>query len=125
MHCGQIMLLLSIELREEDEPMLIRAMGGVSSGMFSGLNCGTLTGGACLIASYCAASAPAESDKYNYSGMVAELVEWFRNEFGAVDCTELVGSNPSAKALVCPPIIEKTFIKCIDLLEQNGIDPRE
>jgi len=124
-HCSQVMMIMCQDLRGEEEPAVISAMGGLGGGMYSGLNCGTLTGAACILSAYCALGGLDETDKFDYTDMVAQLVEWFKSEFGSVNCSELVGPNPSDRAAVCPGLMEKTFIKTVQILEENGIDPRE
>ncbi|MDR2531026.1 MAG: C-GCAxxG-C-C family protein [Oscillospiraceae bacterium] len=125
LHCSQVMMLLSQELRGEDEPTVISAMGGLAGGLYMGLNCGTLSGGACLLASYCARGSEEDSDSRMYKGMVVQLVDWFNSEFGALNCSELVSPDRAARLEKCPTLLVKTFEKCLEILQENGIDPRE
>ncbi|MDR0936494.1 MAG: C-GCAxxG-C-C family protein [Oscillospiraceae bacterium] len=124
LHCSQIMLSLAQSLSGEEEPSVIAAMGGLGGGLYRGLNCGTLTGGCCLLASYCSRGSIDEQDKYPYKQMVADLAQWFEDTFGTVNCAELVSTNPLERREKCPKLIEATYAKCLELLEAAGIDPR-
>jgi len=125
LHCSQILHIIGQEQRGEEEPAAISAMGGLASGMYAGLNCGSLTGGACLIASYCARGGEDDEDKCMYKGMVLRLVDWFNSTFGAVNCSELVSSDRLERLGKCPNIVSQTFTECMKILEENGIDTRE
>ena len=51
--CGQILAILMLETLGEDDPLLVKAMGGLNGGVgFSQGCCGCMTGGACLISSF-------------------------------------------------------------------------
>ena len=46
--CSQILAILMLETTGEENPGLVRAMGGLNGGVgFSGGCCGCMTGGAC------------------------------------------------------------------------------
>ena len=48
--CGQILAILTLETVGEENPGLVRAMGGLNGGVgFSQGCCGCMTGGACVI----------------------------------------------------------------------------
>ena len=48
--CGQILAILMLETIGEENPELVKAMGGLNGGVgFSQGCCGCMTGGACLI----------------------------------------------------------------------------
>jgi hypothetical protein len=124
LHCAQIMLLLSQDLREEDEPAVIRAMGGLTSGLYMGLNCAAMSGGCCLIASYLSRGGEDDDDVGTYKAMVVKLVDWFNSRFGAINCLELVSADRSERLEKCSEFISETFMKCLEILEENNIDPR-
>jgi len=121
-HCSQIMLLLSHEMRGVENPELIRALGGLGGGMFCRKNCGTLTGGSCLLSSFGARGSIGDEPKLPYRKMAISLVEWFQNEFGSITCEDLVEFEKEKILEKCPEIIEKTFIKCMDMLTEAGVD---
>ena len=120
-HCSQIMLLLSLEMRGQENHLLLRAMGALGGGMFVGDACGTLTGGACLLSSYF----PREEghpEPTEYCQAVAELVQWFDVAYGARRCIELTGLQATQIRRLCPQMMADTFVRCIEILEEHGID---
>lgn len=125
--CSQILLLLRLEADGEENPGLVRAMGGLLGGMgFSGRLCGALTGGACLIGYYAAKGGPEERQDNRLNAMITELVEWFEVEYGkqygGTDCACIMGGDLSNRMTRCPPIIEAVYFKCLEILEENGYE---
>ena len=125
LHCSQTMLLLANEVRGAHNPDAIRAVGGLGGGMFCGKNCGTLTGGAAILGLYGARGEPGDEPSYDYRAAVKELVAWFEGEFGSVECRDLVSEEREERLRICPGFVEKTFLKCMEILEAAGIDPNE
>ena len=125
--CSQILLLMRLEADGEENPGLIRAMGGLLGGMgFTGGTCGALTGGACMIGYYAAKGAPEERQDSKLNSMVTELVEWFEVEYGGqyggTDCSCIMCGDLGNRMARCPPIIEAVYFKCLDILEENGYE---
>jgi hypothetical protein len=121
-HCSQTMMWLSLELRGIQDPLVIRAMGGLAMGMFSAKTCGTLTGAACTLSSYFPRS-EGEGEPEAYRVPVTELVSWFKDQFGALDCLDLVENDQGQIQRFCPVMMEKCFAKIAEILEAHGIDP--
>ncbi len=121
--CSQMMLLLSHILRDIEDEHTIKAMAGLGGGMHLQYNCGALTGGACLLASYGAAGENDTEPRFDYKTAIKSLGEWFKNEYGSVDCKDIIGENTPEKAKKCPLIIEGTFEKCLEILKEYNIDP--
>lgn len=124
LHCSQIMMQLSLDMREIDEPFTIRAIAGLSGGMFAQRTCGTLTGGACVLSSYFPRK-DGEPEPTGYQNAVKKLVEWFEKENGSMECRELVQFDVAHIMNFCPGLIARTFEKCVEILEECGIDPTE
>lgn len=122
-HCSQVMMQLALDLRGEDNPILVRSLGGLGGGMFLHHNCGTLTGGACVLASY----VPRTDDQEPgiYQEMVKELVQWFETENGSIQCRDLVQPDRQSILAFCPNLIAKTFAKVLEILADYGIDPQQ
>lgn len=121
-HCSQVMMKLSQAMRgQENEPM-IRALGGLAGGMFMRQNCGCLTGGACVLASY-VDRAEGEVEPTEYQDMVRELVTWFEQENGSLQCRDLVSEDMVEVMNYCPGLMERTYQKVLDILQSHGIDP--
>jgi hypothetical protein len=123
-HCSQVMMWLSLELRGLSDPLLIRAMGGLALGMFSAKACGTLTGAACVLASYFPRS-EGEGEPDAYRAPVNEFVAWFKDQFGATECLELVENDQGQIRRFCPILMEKCFAKIAAILDERGVDPSQ
>lgn len=121
-HCSQIMMQLSLDLREKEEPFTIRALGALGGGMFVQRTCGTLTGGVCMLSSYFE-RADGEMEPVEYKQCAKELVEWFEMEQGSIECRDIVCFESVEIMKVCPGLLERTFMKCLEILEEHGIDP--
>jgi C_GCAxxG_C_C family probable redox protein len=123
-HCSQALMWLSLELREINNPLLIRAMGGLALGIFSSRTCGALTGAACVLASYFPRE-EGESEPTGYRAPVHDFVAWFKDQFGSTECLELVENDQGQMQRFCPILMEKCFAKIVAILEELDIDPTQ
>ena len=49
-HCSQMVMIMTLEAIGEENPQLVKALGGLGGGIgYCGDTCGCLTGGACAI----------------------------------------------------------------------------
>jgi hypothetical protein len=79
--CSQIIMQLGLDMREEENPSLIRAMAGPAYGCGSGkATCGALIGGVCLLALYAAKGSDDESESDSF---IADASTAFRMVFAA------------------------------------------
>lgn len=124
LHCSQIMMQLSLDLREQEEPFTIRALGALGGGMFARRTCGTLTGAAAMLSSYFPRTEN-QPEPHQYQALARALVEWFEAENKSLECRDLVIFDPPHLLAFCPGLMERTFVKCLNLLEENGIDPSQ
>jgi len=122
-HCSQVMMQLALDMRGEDNPVLVRAMGGLGGGMYLHHNCGTLTGGACVLSSYVPRE-EGEPEPEIYKDMVRELVSWFESEHGSIQCRDLVAEDRESIMAFCPGLMERTFLKVLEILQAHGFDPQ-
>lgn len=120
-HCSQIIMQLSLDLREAENEQMIRALGALGGGMFCQDNCGTLTGGVCVLGSYCPRE-EGEPEPTEYQDMAKELVQYFEETNGSVNCRDLVNFDRESIMAFCPGLIERTFEKIVEILEDHGID---
>jgi len=126
MHCSQIMLQLACEMRDTENPDLIRAMGGLGGGLFKRDKiCGSLLGGCAVMGLYGAKSEPENEIKFDYKNAVKELTDWFKEEFGTIICNEIVEDDRMKILNTCPAITCKTFTHCMEMLDGLGIDVTE
>lgn len=113
--CTQIMVRLALEERGEENEQMAEAVGALCLGMFSGVGCGALAGGA--LAMWLLAGKPVDG------GLVAELVDWFRERQGSTECDDILGGDPAARLTKCPLIVADTYAEAHDLLDAQGLLP--
>ena len=114
--CTQIMVRLALEERGEENEQMAEAVGALCLGLFSGIGCGALAGGA--LAMWLLAGSPIDG------GLVAELVDWFRERHGTTDCDAILAGDPGARFTRCPAIVAETYAEARDLLDAHGLLPR-
>ena len=78
--CGQILVKLALEAQGRDNPDLVRAMSGLALGMGQGFNCGSLTGGCCVLGLYGGRSDENQPGHPRFDIMVEEFSGWFESE---------------------------------------------
>lgn len=127
--CGQILLLLALEARGEDNPALVRSMAGLAYGCGVGRgSCGALTGGCCLLALYAGKGDDTETASEALPLMLTELSDWFSEQIGAahggITCDSIVGEDgPDASRQRCGGIVADTYEETMEILMTHGFDP--
>ncbi len=53
--------------------------------------------------------------------LVSDLVDWFKGEFGALTCSEIVGGDPFARLTRCPGIVAATYREARSILNAHGV----
>lgn len=124
--CSQIMMQLVLDAEESENSELTRVMSALTNGMRdTGLTCGALTGGACVIAYYAAGGEPYEANDPHYDVMIQELHAWFvetmGSRYGGITCPEMLGNGSRTKLDVCPDVVEETFNKALELLDAHDL----
>ena len=112
--CAQVLVAMGLWKLGEENPRLVDAARGLCFGCFCDKICGALTGAFLMLAMF----DPKQAADY----MIPELASWFEYEFGKLDCPEILEHNPGNKPFTCPPIIEKTYLKAKELLQEVGYD---
>lgn len=125
--CSQIMLLMGLEIKGEDNPDLVRAMQGLAQGGFNEkMTCGALTGACCLISLFGGRAAPDEYPHAELKDMVTELVDWFDDTYGAtyggMICHEIRRDGDAMeKKQRCGDLIAATCHKALEILAQREL----
>lgn len=123
--CSHILVQIGLDAQGKENPELLQAMSGLANGMGSGLACGALTGGCCLIAMYAGGDGEGRGEHEKLPLMLEEYVDWFREEcerFGGADCQTISGGNPMQRAERCPSLILECVRKAREVLEANGFE---
>ena len=117
--CASILVQLGLDLRGEENDQLVQAVSGLCLGVKSGLLCGALSGGACMLTLF-----DADSDE-----MVQELTEWFRAVYakrhGGIDCEDITGGDLQRQQMTCPDLIRATYLQAKRILSEHGHLPCE
>ncbi|MDL2294391.1 C-GCAxxG-C-C family protein [Ruminococcaceae bacterium OttesenSCG-928-D13] len=117
-HCSQTMMLVSMELRGIEDDFTIRALGALGGGMSDQRTCGALVGAVCALSSHYPRP-EGEPEPAGYKPPAKELVQWFQQEFGSIECRDLVEYDKAIIAQVCPGIMAKTFEKMQEILKKH------
>ncbi len=119
-NCAQAILSAGLSARGEENEGLVRAAAGLGSGLGGcGRNCGALTGAVCLLGLYAGWESPEETDS-TLNLMAEELVNWFEEKYGSVECEDITKHRQSLKATLCPKLTEDTYGKTMEILENYG-----
>lgn len=124
--CSQILMILAMEVSGEENSGVVRAMSALNEGMCgTGRLCGCFTGGACLLAYFAGKGLdPEELEHPAFRKMVVDFSAWFEEtwaqQFGGANCDDILEENPGNRLARCPQIVQSSFEKCMELLEENG-----
>lgn len=129
--CSQILLRLTLDLLGHDNPELVRAAAGLCNGLGQGAGtCGVLTGAACVLGLYAGKGRDDEQLDPRMDLMLAALTEWFsdrvREDSPGIRCEDILG-GPDCKPDLgrCGRLLQETWSKVLEILQQNEIDPME
>ena len=80
--CSQILAILMLEVTGEENPGLVKAMGGLNGGVgYSQGCCGCMTGGACLISWFTGkGQRTGRYTSQHNKPALAEFTQWFEEE---------------------------------------------
>jgi hypothetical protein len=126
--CSQILILLALEVRGEQNPALVRAAAGLAYGCGTGKgSCGVLTGGSCVIALFAGKGSDEEQESEKYMMMLQELSDWFSehvgSQYGGIECQAIVGEEgPASARQRCGGILAETYAKVMEILIANGFE---
>jgi hypothetical protein len=126
--CSQIMIRMALDAKGEENPDLVRAMGGLAYGCGSGCGtCGVLTGGSCLIALFAAKGSDEETASEHLMLMLNELTDWFSeiygSQYGGITCEAIVGDEgPQSARDRCGKMVAETYNKAMEILMANDFE---
>lgn len=127
--CSQIMILIGLAARGEENPALVRSMAGLIYGCGGGqASCGALTGGCCLLALYAGKGSDQQKEADLLPLMLSELSLWFEREVGSkcggITCETITGEGgPATAHHSCLVIVRNTIAKAFKILTSHGFIP--
>ena len=110
--CTQALVQVALDELGAQNEQMVDAVAALCVGMFSGADCGALAGGALAMA--LRSSPPIDG------ALVAELVEWFRGEYGSLACCEILSDDPLNRYTKCPAIMARTYETAMQILADRG-----
>jgi Putative redox-active protein (C_GCAxxG_C_C) len=126
--CSQILILLALGARGEQNPALVRAAAGLAYGCGTGKgSCGVLTGGSCVIALFAGKGSDEEQESEKFMMMLQDLSDWFSErvggQYGGIECQAIVGEEgPASARQRCGGILAETYAKVVEILIANGFE---
>jgi len=120
-HCSQIMMKLGMDAKGLSDPTLLKAMNGLAGGLGGrGKNCGALTGGVAMFGLFTGRGAESEPENPILMEMSSQLVDWFEDNYGSVNCNDILQGNTANIPQTCPDLICATAQKAFEILEDYG-----
>jgi hypothetical protein len=105
--CSQAIARLCLEDMGRENDELVASMTAFCDGMGEGKICGTL---AAAVAMLYVTDFPVDDPRR----MQKDLMDWFYDRFGGLDCEELVHGDPFKKIDFCPGCVVETYMKLCD-----------
>ncbi len=95
--CSQIVMEEGLHMLDREDPLMVEAGAGLCFGMNTEKTCGILTAAAMVLALW---------DQEQLAEASRDLMEWFEETYGALDCETLLAGNPLNKVEQCPAMIQ-------------------
>lgn len=128
--CAQMVMLGGLRLMGRENPDLTRALAGLAQGVgCSGEICGALSGAVCLVALHTGKGLDHEDALPESAPLMNDLVEWFREEAGALTCDAILGAQNETgvgramNAGLCGALVLKSWTRAVAMLAEKGVDP--
>lgn len=124
--CSQILAILALETIGEENPQLVKALGGLNGGVgFTGGCCGCMTGGACVLSMFTGKGEDTGYESSEHKGAMKDFTDWFTEqmmiEYGGIECRDITRGNPAKRVEYCPQIIADTYAKLMEILSERDL----
>ncbi len=126
--CSQILVQRALEDMGQDNPALIRAMGGLCEGMGQGEICGVATGAACVLSLYAGKGRAEEQALESLPAMLTDFMAWFQGRsttWGGIRCEDITLASGGRNEEVCGGIMQQARMTLLGILDAHGIDPSQ
>ena len=110
--CSQIIVKMALDQKGAENEDMLNAVAALCNGLKTGSNCGALTGAALVLAM---------AEKRLAAITVMTLVDWFRKTYGSLDCFDIIGDTREWRAELCPTIVQESYFKVLEILEEYGL----
>lgn len=128
--CSQLLMLVLLRERGEDNPQLVRAMHGLGMGLgFANGPCGLLTGGAAVLGVLAGKGEPGELPNPLLVPMVNDYAQWFferTTDFGSPNCESvtagLCGPGAQPSMLLCGNLLGECWEKLCEIRQQYKVN---
>ena len=104
--CSQLLLLLLLQGRGQENPELIRAMHGLCHGMGASEGpCGLLTGGICVLGYVAGRGKAGEEAHSSFIPLICDYQQWFTGrteQYGGIACFQIMEGLSAQTGMPCP-----------------------
>lgn len=131
--CSQLLMLLMLQARGEDNPALVRAQQGLCHGIGQSEGpCGLLPGGACVLSLLCGKGSEDEEANPMLTPLLNEYAVWFYERtaaYGGCSCPQVAAGLGAVRSegeepdpVACGDLLADCWEKIGELVESYGID---
>lgn len=134
--CSQLLILLMLQARDQQNPDLVRAMQGLCHGIGqSDGPCGLLTGGACALALAAGKGADDETAHPMLTPLLNEYAAWFYERvspYGGISCgciaaglgaaSGKAGTSTAPDPVACGDLLAECWGKILELAQNYELD---
>lgn len=113
--CSESIMSMFMDDSGRENDGLIKAMGAFCGGLREGLVCGALAAAVSVIFTV------AESREQARDELRPEMMKWFHDRYGSYSCADLIDGDETRKTTLCPIIIEETYCRLLEMLEDTGL----
>ena len=120
--CSQIVVKLLLRDLGRENPDLVRSMGALCFGSYSGGVCGILTGAACALSACMETNPDRELSAPELPVLLGELSDWFtiqaERTYGGIRCADILTVSPDKRA--CTLLLISTLEKLRSMMGTVG-----
>lgn len=133
--CSQLLILLMLQLRDQENPGLLRAMQGLCHGIGqSDGPCGLLTGGACALGLIAGKGADNETAHPMLTPLLNDYATWFYERvipYGGISCGYIAaglgaaaggGAEGAPDPVACGDLLAECWEKILELVQSYDVD---
>jgi C_GCAxxG_C_C family probable redox protein len=126
--CSQIILIMGLDARGQNNPVLVKAVAGLAWGCGEGsCTCGALTGACCLLSLFTGKGYGNLGQQKQLVSLTTELVRWFWQKYGfplgGIDCMAIrEAALPEKPNERCQKMMQSIYEKVSEIIIINKLD---